>query len=113
MLGLVGAVGAGAALAPTLQIVTIPIGIVGGAFLLRAWWLQLAHGATGAWLLRSLVVLALSTALSAMLWSLRFAGILGLRETGRLRKAPRVTQITVRAHPHRYAEIRKHSEVNA
>jgi hypothetical protein len=77
LLGLVGAVGIGAALAPTLQIVTIPVGIVGGAFLLRAWWLQLRHGVSGGWPLRSLAVLGLSTVLSAALWGLRFAGVLG------------------------------------
>jgi len=77
LLGLVGAVGVGAALAPALQVVTIPVGVIGGAFLLRAWWLQLAHGASGAWPLRSLGVLGLSTVLSAALWSLRFAGLLG------------------------------------
>ncbi len=77
LLGLVGAVGAGAALAPALQVVTIPIGVIGGAFLARAWWLQLSHGAEGAWPLRSLVVLVLSTGLSATLWSLRYAGLLG------------------------------------
>jgi hypothetical protein len=77
LLGLVGAVGVGAALAPTLQVVTIPVGVIGGAFLARAWWLQFGHGARGAWPVRSLVTLAVSTALSAALWSLRFAGVLG------------------------------------
>ena len=77
LLGLVGAVGVGAALAPALQIVTIPIGVIGGAFMARAWWLQLSHSISGAWPLRSLVVLALTTGLSAALWSLRFAGVLG------------------------------------
>ncbi|MEX2159718.1 MAG: hypothetical protein WEB04_09985 [Dehalococcoidia bacterium] len=56
---------------------TIPVGVIGGAFLLRAWWLQLRHGASGVWPVRSLVVLALSTVLSAALWGLRFTGVLG------------------------------------
>ena len=43
LLGLVGAVGAGAALAPTLQIVTIPAGIVGGAFHSRSLHVSNAH----------------------------------------------------------------------
>ncbi len=71
-----GAAGTGLALAPALQVVTIPVGILGGALIARAWWLQLRHGAGGLWPRRSLVVLSASTALAATLWSLRFAGLL-------------------------------------
>ncbi len=76
VLGLVGAIGVGAALAPALQVVTVPLGIIGGTFLARAWWLQLRHGFGGAWPLRSLAALAGSTALAAALWSLRLLGVL-------------------------------------
>ncbi len=77
MLGLVGGAGVGLALAPALQVATIPIGVIGGAFMARAWWLQLSHGVAGAWPLRSFVTLAASTTLAATLWALRFAGVLG------------------------------------
>ena len=77
LLGLVGSAGVGFAVAPALQVITIPIAIVGAAFLARAWWLQLGHGADGAWPLRSLVTLVASTTIMATLWALRFAGVLG------------------------------------
>jgi hypothetical protein len=77
LLGLLGAAGTGAALAPALQVLTIPIGVLGAAFLLRAWWLQLSHGIRTAWQVRSLAVLAVSTATAITLWVLRFAGVLG------------------------------------
>ncbi|MCI0438951.1 MAG: hypothetical protein L0177_07435 [Chloroflexi bacterium] len=45
----------------------------------RGWYLALSHGGRfrSAWAMRSALVLALSTALSAALWGLRFAGLLG------------------------------------
>ena len=77
LLGLLGAAGVGAALAPALQVLTIPIGALGATFLLRAWWLQLGHGLRTAWQWRSLFVLTASTATAVTLWGLRFAGALG------------------------------------
>ncbi len=77
MLGLIGSARVGLAIAPALQVITIPIAIVGAAFLTRAWWLQFGHGADGAWPLRSLVTLVASTTIMATLWTLRFAGVLG------------------------------------
>ena len=77
VLGLVGSAGVGLAIAPALQVITIPIGVVGGAFLARAWWLQIGHGNDGTWPMRSLITLIASTTAMATLWSLRFAGVLG------------------------------------
>ncbi len=77
MLGLVGSAGVGLAIAPALQVITIPIAIIGAAFLARAWWLQLGGGHEGIWPLRSLLTLIVSTTAMATLWSLRFAGVLG------------------------------------
>ena len=64
-------------MAPALQVVTIPVAVVGGAFMLRAWWLQIANGLTSRWQLRSLVILILSTATVAALWGLRLTGVIG------------------------------------
>ena len=77
MLGLLGAAGTDAALAPALQVLTIPIAVLGAAFLARAWWLQLGHGLGTAWQWRSLAVLSASTATAVALWGLRLAGVLG------------------------------------
>ena len=77
LLGLLGAAGVGAALAPALQVLTIPIGLLGAAFLLRGWYLLLSHGLRTAWQRRSLLVLLASTATAVTLWTLRFAGALG------------------------------------
>jgi hypothetical protein len=60
-----------------LQVLTIPLGVLGAAFLLRAWWLQLSHGLRTTWQWRSLLVLLASTATALTLWGLRFAGVLG------------------------------------
>lgn len=76
LLGLAGATGVGVALAPALQVVTIPLGVLGGAFIVRAWWLQLRHGIGGLWPRRSLALLSASTMVAATLWSLRFLGLL-------------------------------------
>jgi hypothetical protein len=65
------------AAAPALQVATIPIAAVGGAFLARAWWLQIHHGSRSMWRRRSLLVLVISTATVIALWSLRFAGVIG------------------------------------
>ena len=77
MLGLVGSAGVGLAIAPALQVATIPLAAIGGAFLARAWYLQIGHGVSGVWPLRSLVTLMVSTAVAGTLWGLRFGGILG------------------------------------
>jgi len=65
------------AAAPALQVATIPIAAIGGAFLARAWWLQIRHGAKSKWRRRSLVVLVISTVTVVALWTLRFTGVLG------------------------------------
>lgn len=62
---------------PALQVLTLPLAALGGAFLLRAWWLQLSQGLRTDWQWRSLLVLAASTATAAALWALRFAGVFG------------------------------------
>ena len=67
----------GLAIAPALQVATIPLAVVGGAFLARAWYLQIGHGVRGVWPLRSLATLAVSTTVAATPWGLRFGGILG------------------------------------
>lgn len=79
LLGLVNAAGTGFALAPVLQVVTIPVGILGGAFIARTWSLQLRHGLGGLWPRRSLALLSASTVLAVALWSLRFLGLLALQ----------------------------------
>ena len=64
-------------MAPALQVVTIPLAVVGGAFMLRAWWLQVTHGLAARWQVRSLVILIASTVTVAALWGLRLAGVIG------------------------------------
>lgn len=76
VLGLAGAAGAGLAIVPVLQVLTWPLAAIGAAFLARGWWLQVRHGIAGAWSRRSLVVLSLSTALVAVLWTARLLGLL-------------------------------------
>jgi hypothetical protein len=77
VLGLVGIAGVGLAIAPALQVLTIPIAILGAAFLARAWWLQLSQDHDGKWATRSLITLIVSTTAMATLWSLRFTGVIG------------------------------------
>ena len=81
-LGLLGASGAGLALAPALRVLNLPFLILTVVLLGRAWYLQLrGHGLHGGtlWSRRSLIVLAGSTALAAVGLGLRFGGLLGMR----------------------------------
>ncbi|MBI4199027.1 MAG: hypothetical protein HY535_00945 [Chloroflexi bacterium] len=79
LLGLLGAAGAGLALAPALRALTYPFLVLTLLSLGRGWYLQLRVGSVTAWRRRSLAVLAASTLLAATLWGLRFAGLLGGR----------------------------------
>ncbi len=82
LLGLLGAGGAGLALAPALRVLNLPFLILTVVLLGRGWYLQLrSHGLHGGarWSQRSLVVLAGSTVLAAILWGFRFGGLLGMR----------------------------------
>ena len=77
MLGLLGASGAGLAIAPALRVLTWPLLAVNAALLARAWFLATrGHFATPT-LRKAPWVLVLSTALSLGLWAARFAGFLG------------------------------------
>ncbi len=81
LLGLLGASGAGLALTPALRVLNLPFLILTVALLGRGWYLQLrGHGLHGGslWSRRSLMVLAASTVLAAVLWGLRFGGVLGM-----------------------------------
>ncbi len=79
LLGLLGSASVGLALAPALRALTWPLLAITLLMLGRGWYLELSHGGRfrSMWARRSGVVLALSTALSAALWGLRFAGLLG------------------------------------
>ncbi len=76
-----GASGAGLALVPALRVLNYPFLALTAVLLGRGWYLQLrSHGLHGGslWGRRSLVVLAGSTVLAAVLWGLRFGGLLGM-----------------------------------
>jgi hypothetical protein len=47
----------------------------------RAWYVEVSHGGgwRSTWARRSKVVLLASTVLAVAVWSLRFAGVLGMR----------------------------------
>ncbi len=79
LLGVLGGTSAGLAFAPALQVMTWPFLAVAVLMLARGWWLELSHGGRwiSSWRKRATVVLITSTALSAALWGLRFAGLLG------------------------------------
>lgn len=79
MLGLLGATGAGLALAPALRVLTYPFLALTVLFLGRGWYLQLSHGGGMLWQRRAGRVLLASTAIAVTLWGLRFAGVLGVR----------------------------------
>ncbi|MBI4203000.1 MAG: hypothetical protein HY532_07815 [Chloroflexi bacterium] len=79
MLGLLGASGAGLALAPALRVLTYPLLALTVLTLGRGWYLQLRHKAATPWRMRSRWILLTSTALGVGLWALRFAGLLGAR----------------------------------
>lgn len=77
LLGLLGASGAGLALAPALRALTWPFLALTVLLLGRGWYLALGRHRVTRWQRRSRVVLIGSTALAAFLWGLRFAGLLG------------------------------------
>ncbi len=80
LLGLLGASGAGLALTPALRALNLPFLILTVVLLGRGWYLQISHGIRGgsSWSRGSLLVLSGSTALAALLWGLRFGGLLGM-----------------------------------
>ena len=77
VLGLVGAIGPGLAVAPALRVLTYPFLGLTLLFLGRGWYLQTRPHRMTPWRRRALVVLEGSTILSASLWGLRFGGLLG------------------------------------
>ena len=77
LLGLLGATGAGLAVAPALRVLTYPLLAITVAMLGRGWFLALQHPGRTRWQRRSRAVLVLSTVLALALWSLRFGGLLG------------------------------------
>ena len=79
MLGLVGAMGVGLAIAPALRVLSFPFLALTVLVLGRAWYLQLSHGGGTVWQRRAGLVLLLSTVAAVTLWTLRFAGLLGAR----------------------------------
>jgi len=79
-LGLLGTASAGAAMAPALRALTWPFLGLTILTLGWGWYLDLRHkGWRSGWRQRGLVVLRGSTALSVLLWGLRFGGLLGAR----------------------------------
>ncbi len=79
MLGILGATGAGLAVAPALRVLTYPLLGMTALALGRGWYLQTRHGGAMLWRRRAGRVLALTTVVSVTLWALRFAGVLGMR----------------------------------
>jgi hypothetical protein len=80
VLGLLAASSAGAALAPALRALTWPFLGLTILILSRGWYLDLRHqGGRSGWRNRARLVLWGSTALSLLLWGLRFGGLLGAR----------------------------------
>ena len=81
LLGLLGATGAGLAIAPALRVLTWPLLVITLLMLGRGWYLEFAHrgGWRSPWARRSTLMLAGSSALAVVLWGLRFAGLLGMR----------------------------------
>ena len=79
LLGVLGGTSAGLAFAPALRVLTWPFLVVAVLMLARGWWLELSHEGRwrSSWRKRATVVLITSTALSVVLWTLRFAGLLG------------------------------------
>ncbi len=66
-------------MAPALQVLTWPFLVITVLMLARGWWLAPSHGSlwgTG-WKNRATVTLIVSTLLAVVLWTLRFAGLLG------------------------------------
>ena len=80
LLGLVGGTSTGLALTPALRVLTWPLLALTLLMLGRGWYLQLAHrgGWVSLWARRAGLILIGSTALAAVMWGLRFAGLLGM-----------------------------------
>ena len=79
LLGILGGYSAGLAFAPALQALTWPFLAFTVVMLARGWWLATSHGSLwgSTWKNRAIYTIIASTALSATLWGLRFAGVLG------------------------------------
>ena len=79
LLGVLGGTSAGLALAPALRVLTWPFLVLTLAMLGRGWYLELTqrHGWRSGWRQRAFLTLIVSTVLAAVLWGLRFAGLLG------------------------------------
>ena len=79
LLGLLGGSSAGLASVPALQVFTWPFLVITVLMLARGWWLAPSHGSLWGpdWKNRTTYTLISATVLSATLWGLRFAGLLG------------------------------------
>ncbi|MBT3941716.1 MAG: hypothetical protein HOC77_09320 [Chloroflexi bacterium] len=79
VLSSIGTASAGAAIAPALRVLTIPLLLLTVVMLTRAWRLELkATGHwQGVWAVRSRRTLLVSTILSIAIWGMRFGGLLG------------------------------------
>ena len=79
VLGSLGTASAGAAIAPALQVLTIPFLILTAVTLSRGWYLDIKAGGhwRGLWAIRSRRILIATTIASVTLWILRFGGALG------------------------------------
>lgn len=81
VLGTLGTASAGAAIAPALRVLNIPLLILTVLMLGRAWYLELetTDHWRGFWAQRSGKILIASTMVSVVIWGLRFGGLLGAR----------------------------------
>jgi hypothetical protein len=81
LLGLLGAAGAGLAVAPALRVLTWPFLGITVLMLGRAWYLESSHPGSwrSPWRRRGRAGLIASTVLAVALWGLRFGGVLGMR----------------------------------
>ena len=77
VLGLLGATGAGLAIAPALRVLNYSFLALTVIALGRGWFLQLTHRGGTVWQRRAGWVLLLSTVAAVAIWALRFAGALG------------------------------------
>ena len=79
LLGVLGGTSAGLAFAPASRVLTWPFLVVAVLMLARGWWLAPSHGSWWGpkWKNRATITLVVSTVLSVVLWTLRFAGLLG------------------------------------
>jgi len=79
LLDLLGGFSAGLAYTPALQVLTWLFLVITVLMLARGWWLAPSHGSWWGpdWKNRATYTLISATVLSATLWGLRFAGLLG------------------------------------